>query len=266
MPARLATKTLGFTVAAVLTPVLLWVLLTVRPHDGRVGRIEDYLLLIASDGWQAMTVAVMAAIGPLFASVIGTLLGVEASARPRQVGDLTYLAAAGDRRYRIVLATRFASALGRTALWTSLLLVSSAAVGWLAFGTGQFETIDGEAIEAAEALRIVAHSALAIYCVGAVCCATVITLGVRTSIQTAAAGGMCLYFLELATGSMPIVGKILRMLPLGNYHGWTNRLAEDLSRGSSAALYLTTAIWLVAAAALATWRGFAALPRVGGAG
>lgn len=253
------------TLAVIATPVLLWLMLTLRPHDGRVSRIEDYLLLIARDGWQSFTLAVCAAIGPLFASVVGTLLGVEASARPRQIGELTYLAAAGDRRYQRVMAQRALFAIGRTLWWTALLVGVSLAIGWIAFGTGDFESIDGTAIESTEVLRIVVHCALSIFCIGAVSCATVTMLGVRWSIQAAASAGMCLFFLELATGSMPIVGRVLRVLPFGNYTGWTNRLSEDLSRGSSTTLYVTTAVWLTVGIVLATWRGFARLPRVGGA-
>jgi len=263
-PVPISPRTAGLALVVVLTPVLLWALLTLRPHDGRVSRVEDYLLLIATEGWQSFTLAVCAAIGPVLGSVIGTLLGVDASARPRQVGELTYLAAAGDRRYRRVMAGRMIAALVGTVLWISLLVIASVAVGWLAFRTGEFESIDGDPISSSEVLRIVLHCVLATYCIGLVCCATVATLGARISVQGAAAAGMCLYFLELATGSMPIIGRILRVLPFGNYHGWTNRLAEDLSRGSSTMLYVTSTAWILVGLALVASRGFARLPRVGG--
>lgn len=251
-------------VVAVALPLLAWLLLTVRPVDGRVTRFEDFLLLIAKDGWQSFTLAVAVGAGRVFAAVVGTMYGVRATARPRQAGELTYLAAAGDGPYRRVVLRRGVVGLARTLGWIGLLTATSAVVGLVAFGSGDFESLDGSVISDREVVLLVIHGCLATFCIGAGAFIVTAALGIRASVQASAAAGVCGLFVEAALGGMPIIGETLRLFPFGNYNGWVNGLASDVSRGSTFALYMTTAIWTAVGLAVMTTRRFAGLTSAGG--
>lgn len=247
----------------VVPPIIFWLLITVQDHDGRVVSLQDYLLLIARDGWQPFTLAVCVGLGPLVGSVVGTLLGVQVSARPRQVGELSYLLASGKSNYRNVMATRAMFSLGVTCLLVLVLAFVSYAIGWVSFGTGSFSKPSGEAMTSSQVTAVVIHCVLSICCIGLVSCSAAMAIGVRYSVQASVAAGISLPLLQQAVGAVPLLGDALRFLPVGHYHAWTNRMVDEVSRGTEFALYLSTALWVAAALALLSASRIAAPPRVG---
>lgn len=248
---------------AVLPPVIFWVLLLIQDHDGRVVSLQDYLLFIARDGWQPFTLAVCVGLGPLVASVAGTLLGVQVSARPRQVGELSYLLASGKSNYRTVMAKRALVSLGVTTLFVLLLALVSYAIGWASFGTGSFSKPSTEAMTDSQVTAVVIHCVLSICCIGLVSCSAAMAIGVRYSVQAAVAAGISLPLLQQAVGAVPLLGDVLRFLPVGHYHAWTNRMVDEVSRGTESVLYVTTALWVASALALLSSSRVAIPPRVG---